>query len=67
MTRAPVLRYDNTGRPRADLGPSYGNTLVERYFRENENPYRNLKDAHVTRVLEFFVRQVFKKSRQRQS
>ena len=34
---------DNTRRSRANLGPSYGNTLVENFFEKYENPYKILR------------------------
>ena len=39
---------DNTRRSKVDLGPSYGNSLVERCFWKKEKPNRNPKDAYTS-------------------
>ena len=48
MTRALIPNDDNTRRSRDDLSPSYGNSLVERYFWKKEKPYKNLKGVYST-------------------
>ena len=44
----PFLNDNNTKSSRADLRPSYGNSLVERCFWKKEKPNRNPKDAYTS-------------------